>query len=312
MFTSSAPAPQRSGGDRGHRYRLVVPPFDRHVDVPVCRLGPVVLLAVDVDRAHRYRGERLVAERQRGLGLVQRLPVLRREPRLGERAQVGVVVAEDQDPLARAHARRSSTSRRSRHASGWATSPRQIDRVAGLHALAPLGEQVAVHGRDVGERPVEGLQRPAVAQVQVGTRSRCARSASRSSARAFRGFPPVRAPSPSSARFRRSPARLRRLPPFRGRCPSGDQRRTEALAGDGSSSRLVRVDDADVLQLRQLGAVVDPSVARLVGQGVVTHFGQAPVCGAYTSCARLRSLLRTTRCAVCAGWLQSPGGRARA
>ena len=177
----SLPAPQRSGGDRSHRYRLVVPPFDRHVDGPACRLGPVVQVAVDVDRAHRYRGE-------------------------GPRAARG--------------------------------------------------------------RPGAG---------RTGrTRSRCARSGSRSSARASRGFPPVGARSPSSARFRRCPVWLRRLPLFRGRCPGGDQRRTEALAGNGSSSRLVRVDDADC-QLRQLGAVVDPTVARLVGQGVVADFGQAPV-----------------------------------
>ena len=101
------------------------------------------------------------------LFFVQRDAVPGGEARLCERDQVGVVVADDQDPLARAGPQlghRLPVARCGRVGDIAETD----DRIARPHELAPPGEQVAVHRPRVGEWPVERLERPAVAQVQVG------------------------------------------------------------------------------------------------------------------------------------------------
>ena len=52
--------------------------------------------------------------------------------------------------------RTSSTSRRSRQASGWADVAQADDRVVGVYAPAPFPQQVLVHLLNVPERAVPG------------------------------------------------------------------------------------------------------------------------------------------------------------
>ena len=82
--------------------RAVVGLLDREVDVSPGRLGTFVDVSVEVDRAHRYLAQRVVAQGQRRVGGAQRQRALRGKPRLAQVIAVQVVVPEHEDPLARA------------------------------------------------------------------------------------------------------------------------------------------------------------------------------------------------------------------
>ena len=112
------------------------------------------------------RAQRVVAQGQRRVRGAQRQRALRRESRLAQRDAVQVVVAEHEDPLARAI---SDVEHQAPVAPGirMGDVAQADDGVVGSYAAPPFAKQMAVHLVDVAERAVEGLQRAGVAEVQV-------------------------------------------------------------------------------------------------------------------------------------------------
>ena len=76
--------------------------LDRHVDVPVGRPDSPVQVTVDVDGPGRYLQQRYVRQHQRRIGGAQRGPAGLVETSSTQCRKVAVVIAEDQESLARA------------------------------------------------------------------------------------------------------------------------------------------------------------------------------------------------------------------
>ena len=131
--------------------------LDRHVDVPVGRPGSPVQVTVDVDGPGRYLQQRNVRQHQRRIGGAQRGPAGLVETSSTQCRNVAVVIAEDQESLARAFGQVE-------HEAVVAPGIRMgdvaeaDDGVAGVDAASPVPEQVSVHLLDTRERPTAAEQ----------------------------------------------------------------------------------------------------------------------------------------------------------
>ena len=150
-----------------HPDRAVFPPLDGEIDVPPGRLGALVEVAVQVHGPDRNGLERLVAQRQGRVGGIQGEVALTVEAARQQPATPRVMITTDEEPVAGAGAQIEHQARIEPRV-GVSDITQADDRVVGPDEALPLGQQMVVHGSDVGKGAVEDLEGARVAEVQIG------------------------------------------------------------------------------------------------------------------------------------------------
>ena len=111
--------------------------------------------------------ERLVAQRQGRVGGIQGEVALTVEAARQQPATPRVMITTDEEPVAGAGAQIEHQARIEPRV-GVSDITQADDRVVGPDEALPLGQQMVVHGSDVGKGAVEDLEGARVAEVQIG------------------------------------------------------------------------------------------------------------------------------------------------